>query len=282
MKTDKLFHRIFEACPEILCRLAGLDEATGYTQRSLELKEVGTRLDGLLWPADETAPFLFWEAQFYRDDEFYYRWLSGLVLTLRQQKIRHWRALVLYPDPSYDRGDIAPFAPLFESGWIQRIYLEDLEHAESGDWGSDLLRLVVAAPGASAPIVARIARQGVEGCSTDADRRQMIGLLETVLIYKFPRLGREEIRKMLHLPDVDLKDTRFYQEVFAEGKAEGKTEGKAEGEALIIWRQLNRRIANLPISYRNRISGLSSEKLESLADALFDFRSEQDLADWLD
>ncbi len=273
MKTDKLLHRIFAARPQILCRLAGLEDR-GYTQRSLELKEVGTRLDGLLWPGDETAPFVFWETQFYRDEDFYYRWLAGIALSLRQQRIKHWRALVLYPDRSYDRGDITPFGPVFEAGWIQRIDLEDLEQAESMDWGLDLLRLIVADPPASGPLVTRIARHSVEACPAEADQRQIIGLLETVLIYKFPRLGREEIRKMLHLPDVELKDTRFYQEVFAEGEAEGETK--------ILWRQLNRRIADSPASYRTRVTALNADQLDALADALFDFQTEQDLADWLD
>jgi predicted transposase YdaD len=34
---------------------------------------------------------------------------------------------------------------------------------------------------------------------------------------------------MLHLPDTDLKQTRFYQEVFAEGREEGRDEGRKEG-----------------------------------------------------
>jgi predicted transposase/invertase (TIGR01784 family) len=49
---------------------------------------------------------------------------------------------------------------------------------------------------------------------------------ETILIYKLPRLSREEMGKMFGLSE--LKQTRFYQEVFAEGKEEGKEEGKLE------------------------------------------------------
>ncbi len=37
----------------------------------------------------------------------------------------------------------------------------------------------------------------------------------------------------------DLKQTRFYQEVFAEGEAEGKAEGKAEAQKLAILRMFN-------------------------------------------
>jgi predicted transposase YdaD len=40
----------------------------------------------------------------------------------------------------------------------------------------------------------------------------------------------DEIKAMLHLPDTDLKQTRFYREVFAEGRDEGREEGRDEAE----------------------------------------------------
>ena len=54
--------------------------------------------------------------------------------------------------------------------------------------------------------------------------------VETLLVYKLPRLSREEIRKMLDIFNVELKQTRFYQEVFAEGLEEGHKEGRQEGQ----------------------------------------------------
>ena len=51
--------------------------------------------------------------------------------------------------------------------------------------------------------------------------------METLLVYKLPRLSWEEIRTMLDIFNVDLKQTRFYQEVFAEGVAEGRVADRA-------------------------------------------------------
>lgn len=48
----------------------------------------------------------------------------------------------------------------------------------------------------------------------------LVDWVETLLVYKLPRLSREEIRKMLNVLNVELKETRFYQEVFAEGQRE--------------------------------------------------------------
>jgi predicted transposase YdaD len=44
-----------------------------------------------------------------------------------------------------------------------------------------------------------------------------LDLIETILAYKFPQLSRDEPWIMLHLPDTNLKQTRFYQEAFQEG-----------------------------------------------------------------
>jgi predicted transposase YdaD len=84
----------------------------------------------------------------------------------------------------------------------------------------------------------------------DALSSELLEFIETVLVYKLPNLSREEIRIMLALNDVKLKQTRFYQEIAAEerseGRQEGRLEGKLEGEVQIIVRQLNRRFGVLP------------------------------------
>jgi predicted transposase/invertase (TIGR01784 family) len=49
-----------------------------------------------------------------------------------------------------------------------------------------------------------------------------VRLIETILIYKLPRLSQEEIGKMFELND--LRQTRFFQDVFEEGKKQGKQE----------------------------------------------------------
>lgn len=49
---------------------------------------------------------------------------------------------------------------------------------------------------------------------------QTLEFVETILVYRCPHWGREEIKAMLGL-DTELKQTRFYQEVFAEGETEG-------------------------------------------------------------
>ena len=98
---------------------------------------------------------------------------------------------------------------------------------------------------------------------------------------------------MLHLPEVELKQTRFYQDVFAEGHAEGRTEGRTEGraegraegqqqgEAALVLRQLRRRLGALSTDMENQIRALPVADLEALGVALLDWQTPAKLLAWL-
>ena len=91
--------------------------------------------------------------------------------------------------------------------------------------------------------------------------------------------SREEIKKMLALNEVELRQTRFYQEVSAEGRQEGK-----QKECILLLSRLLRRKFGLQPQLENSLQELTSlplEKLEDLADALLDFNGVTDLETWL-
>ncbi len=82
---------------------------------------------------------------------------------------------------------------------------------------------------------------------------------------------------MLHLPDIDLKQTRFYQEAVAEGREEGRQD---EAAALVL-RQLRRRLGAVEAEQEARIRTLSVLELEALAEVLLEFRTADELTAWL-
>jgi predicted transposase/invertase (TIGR01784 family) len=114
-------------------------------------------------------------------------------------------------------------------------------------------------------------------------RREIVELIETIVVYKFPRLSRREIEAMLNLSE--LKQTRVYQEAKQEGREEGqqegRQEGRQEGQLTLILRQLTRRFGPLDPEVQARLQELSLNQLEELGEALLDFSSATDLADWL-
>jgi predicted transposase YdaD len=107
--------------------------------------------------------------------------------------------------------------------------------------------------------------------SEPSQRTNFLELLVEITARIFPELSQEEIRRMLEL--VPFTQTRFYQEV--------KQEGRQEGMRSLLMRQLFRRLGEIPQSAQTQIEQLSLEQTESLAEALLDFTSLEDLLSWL-
>lgn len=103
-------------------------------------------------------------------------------------------------------------------------------------------------------------------------QRQILELVETVLIYKFPNLSGQEVEQILGLNE--LRQTRVYQEALEEGRQ--------EGELAVILRLLTRRLGTIAPELRSQLQQLSSSQLEELAEALLDFFTTADLVTWLE
>lgn len=78
---------------------------------------------------------------------------------------------------------------------------------------------------------------------------------------------------MLDIENVDITQSRFYQEIIVEGLQ--------EGEANLVIRQLRRQVGELPESQSSQIKSFPISKLEDLGEALLDFQGIDDLDDWL-
>jgi predicted transposase/invertase (TIGR01784 family) len=253
---------------ELLGQPANLAE--NYSFDSVEIKQVGFRLDGVLLPkldaVDQTVIFL--EVQFQKDTTFYHRFIAEIHLFLKlNPSTFDWKAVVIFPRRSIEPPDFRLFRNLIHSDQVYRIYLEDLKACSDGTIGLDLMRLIVArkkdAVSQAKDLLSRTRQRAV----TEPQLNVIIGLVETVIIYKFPKLGREEIEKMLGLSD--LKETKVY--------LEGRTE---EARSLIL-RQLTRRLGTLPVTVEAQVQALALQQLETLGEALLDFAGLDDLVGWL-
>jgi predicted transposase/invertase (TIGR01784 family) len=285
MKTDHVFYRLFQACPDLPFKLADwpLPAAGAYTLRAEEVKETRFQLDGVLVPtaSDPTLPLVFLEAQFQPDPQFYGRWFTEIFIYLYRQPLqRPWRAIAIFPDRATDREPSVSFAVLLQLPWVRRVYLEDLADTPTTHWGLQLLQLIIAPLPEVIPR-AQAAQRAFALPPDDPQTPVFFDLLETILVYKLPQLSREEIQAMLHLPDVDLKQTRFYQDVFAEGHQEGEHKGRQLGEMALVLRQLRRRFGPLTPAQETRIQALPVTELETLGEALLDFQTAADLTAWL-
>ncbi|MBH8555219.1 DUF4351 domain-containing protein [Nostocaceae cyanobacterium CENA357] len=92
----------------------------------------------------------------------------------------------------------------------------------------------------------------------------------------------EEQELETELKQANLVEEEQIMEIVTSWMEKGIEQGIEQGEQKIIKRQLKRRFNNIDSALENRVNGLSSEQLENLADAIFDFQSLEDLIKWLD
>lgn len=259
MKTDTIFYSLFQAFPGIFFELIDRspEEAATYEFTSREVKQLAFRLDGLFLPTtdDPEQPIYVVEVQFQPDEDLYYRLFGELFLYLRQYKPRHpWRVVVIYPTRSVEREQSLHFGKLLTLDGVRRIYLDELGEAAELSLGVGVVKLVIEGEETAPELARRLIEQARQQLSTVATRRDLIDLIETIIVYKLPQKSREEIEAMLGLSE--LKQTKVYQEAKLEGLAEGKLEGLAEG-------QLRAKLSAIP---RMIEFGLSLDQIAQLQD----------------
>ena len=255
MRTDSLFYALFQSFPALLFELIGEPSiaSAGYRFDSIELKQTAFRIDGVFLPPESAAnaPVYFLEAQFQRDAQLYRRLFAEVFLYLRQHPdVRQWQAVVLYPNATVEVAETETFGALVNSGHVQVIYLNQLGAISELTPGLGILRLLVE-PTATVPSAARDLIKRVQSSAIAAvDRAQLLELIETIVVYMFPRRTREEIAVMLGI--TELKETRVYQE------------GREEEARSLISRQLTRKLGALPEGLQSQVRQLSLEALETL------------------
>lgn len=240
MKTDSIFYRLFQEFPSIFFELIGNspEVANIYQFASVEIKQTAFRIDGVFLPTQgDENPIYFVEVQFQPDSEIYSRLVAEVSLYLRQNKpANDWGAVVVYPTRSVDTGDIKHYREFFASQRVRRIYLDELGEAASLPIGIATVKLVIE-PEDSAIVQAReLIDRTKQEINSQLQQQQLLQLIETILVYKFPKMSREEIEAMFGLSE--LKQTRFYQEAFEEGKEEGIEQGERRAKLEAVTRLL--------------------------------------------
>ncbi len=111
---------------------------------------------------------------------------------------------------------------------LRRFYLDELDNAPDDSLGIGIVRLVIESKNKAGEFAKNLIDKAKEELTDTLIQRKVLEFIETIVVYKFPNLSREEIETMLNLNI--LKETRVYQEAKAEGREEGREEGKEEGK----------------------------------------------------
>jgi predicted transposase/invertase (TIGR01784 family) len=276
LKTDSIFYRIFQSRPSILFELLGQspDLAQGYSFESVEIKQVAFRLDGVLLPAldapDQTVWFI--ETQMQDDTEFYHRFFAQIHLYLKlHPKTYDWQSIVIFPSRNIEPKNLRLHRSLINNDQVHRVYLEDFSNTPTESLGIGMMQLIVSDTVDAIAKAKALLVKTQPLSKTDAKLSGIVELIETIIVYKFPSLGREEIERMLGLSE--LRETKVYQEAMQEGE-------QREAQSLIL-RQLSRRVGTLTPGVEAQVQALDLPRLEALGEALLDFAGMDDLVLWL-
>jgi len=233
MRIDTIFYSLFQVFPTLLFELIGvpsniaLDIAENYEFSSREIKELSRRFDGLFIPQGESATEIiyFVEVQFQAKPDFYRRLFAEIFSYLGQyQTENNWCAVAIFSTRSLDPGLSIHYVELQPK--LRVVYLDELIINQNLPISLGIVQLVVDSREEAIEKTPRLLQRVREEIADPNQWRKILDLIETVLVYKFTDLSREELETMFSLSD--LKQTKVYQEAKIEGKLEGKIEGKLE------------------------------------------------------
>jgi len=198
--------------------------AARYQYEALEFKETSHRVDGVFRPKEPGLPLYFLEVQFYRLPTVFADVLVKVYTYLKQHDPgQAYCGVVLFASRALEPKELAPYQPLLDAGLIRRYYLDEMPEVAEAPLGLSILYLIrqteSQAAATARALLARSKRE-IEDAALQAD---WVELIETVIIYKLPRLSREEVQAMLQVHDI--RETRIYQEAKEEGRKEGIEEG---------------------------------------------------------
>ncbi len=277
MRTDTLFYQLFNAFHSLLFELIErpISEAEGYEFSSVEVKEKAFRFDGIFIPKAKDKPIYLLEVQFQQKEDFYWEYLSEIYLYLNQSRPEQdWKAIAIFARRSYEPEPRSHVQEMLNCQRILRVYLEDLVDRETDSFAINIIQLILSTESQAVTMARRLGDK-IEQENDPEIQEQVLELIETVLVYKFPKLNRQEIEAMFTYSD--LKQTRVYQDA----REEGEQRGLVKGQATMLLRLLNRKFGQISPSLRGKVNKLSAKQLENLAEALFDLETIADLSDWL-
>ncbi|NET62637.1 MAG: Rpn family recombination-promoting nuclease/putative transposase, partial [Symploca sp. SIO2E6] len=234
-----------------------------------ELKELAKRIDGVFLPKTDGDPIYFVEVQFQPDPKLYYRIMQEAFVYLGQNSWQYgWCAVVFWAKRSLDPGIPMCYDVLVQGGSLRVFYLEDTPDT-SNSIGLGLVRLVVEQ---TSNVKNRVKQ--LERCARAlpvAQQRNMIELIEQALVYKFPDRPWRELEAMFGL--TEWKQTRFYQEVEAEGIQKGIKQGIQQGHHIGYQEGVQQKTIEIARSCKQQgldiemimaITKLSREEIEAL------------------
>jgi predicted transposase YdaD len=272
METDKQLYRVFGAQPQWVFQLAGLAPVGKCAMRSLTVKTLERRTDGVIVPEALAPPLSVIEFQFGENPQIYTRTVQKMTAVQEEFDMREVQGVIFFADQRLDP-QTKPWTSL-----VRAIILPD-----------EIRRLAERSP--NHPLVAAFQPLLAE---SEAELEQTAGgffrtirtsklkkgvreALEEVflswLIQRLPKRTKQEIEKMLIGELPELVETRAGQDLIRIGEEQGLA------ESVVIVLEAKR--GRLTKSLRQKIRSLGNDRLRQLLAATVGWDSLDPLEAWL-
>jgi predicted transposase/invertase (TIGR01784 family) len=119
------------------------------------------------------------------------------------------------------------YQDILTSGRVRRLYLEELDNLNPTSIGLAAVQLITLPEAAAIDTTRQLIQRVRSELTPDQKPQELLQLIETILVYKLPRLSRREVEGMFSLDE--LKQTQYFQDVREEAHEEGRQEGREEG-----------------------------------------------------
>jgi predicted transposase YdaD len=161
-----------------------------------------------------------------------------------------------------DPGFPSSYQEFQASGKVQVFYLEDYQGKQGSIAFQVLDLLTISKRSLKLKVGDLLPRLKAEPLPSER-KGQIIEMLETILVSKFPNLTRREIETMLTIDS--LRNTR----VFQEGVEEGRQEGELREQREMLLQFMTLKFGSLNAQVVSQIQAIHiTEKLQQLADAI--------------
>jgi len=228
MRTDSIFYKIFQTLPETLFAFIGesVELAKEYEFKSIELKELSFRIDGVFISENPENLIYFLEVQFQKDTSFYWRFFNEIFTYFKQyQPTQDWEAVVIFAKRSIEPDFPLPIRRLLPH--LRRIYLDELSIDPHNAIGINIAELVIIQENETIEAAKQLITQTRSQFADSTFQAIVLELIKTILVYKLGKDKEQELKTMF--TKEELRNTWLVQEFAEEAKQEGLQQGLQEG-----------------------------------------------------
>lgn len=280
MRTDKQLLRIFETAPEWIFELSGLPSPGTSTLKSLTVKALERRADGVVIPEASDGPLTVVEFQFQKDATIYPRIVVEMAFLQQSHQMRAVQGLIFF---GYNELD-----PKTEP-WthVVRAYMfpDVLRQFEQSHPGHPLVA-------AFKPLVveddSELRRDAAAYYRTIRDSDLAVPCKTTLqevfvswLEQRLKHLGKKEIEMILLGELPELEETQSGKDLIRIGETRGEARGEARGLAKAVLLQLSVRHGAIPEEMERQIRSLSAEQAERLLQFVLQCDTLAEVTQWL-